>query len=101
MKTLAEALSVHFPLFKDEPYFEESFSHMVEERHAAEAIEVTQTVLRACPRLLAPTLRDAKIIAEAFDGVWTHLDPDRPARRRNGFAAYAPHGADGDAAVSS
>ena len=44
MRALAKALSVHFPLFKDEPYFEECFSHMVEERHAA---EVTQAVLRA------------------------------------------------------
>ena len=74
MKALAEAVSVHFPLFKDEPYFEECFSHMVEERHAAEALEVTQTVLRARPDQLGPTLRDAKIIAEALDGVWSHLD---------------------------
>src|SRR6516165_3948470 len=74
MKALAEALSVHFPFFKDEPYFEECFSHMVEERHAAEAIEVTQTVLRACPQLLPPTLHDARIIANALDGVWMHLD---------------------------
>jgi hypothetical protein len=74
---------------------------MVEERHAAEAIEVTQTVLRACPQLLAPTLRDAKIIAEAFDGVWTHLD--RIVRRAAATALppALPHGADGDAAVSS
>src|SRR6516165_9178522 len=34
MRALAEALSVHFPQFKHEPYFEECFSHMVEERHA-------------------------------------------------------------------
>ena len=74
MRALAEALSVHFPQFKHEPYFEECFSHMVEERHAAEALEVTQLILRARPELLAETLRDAKTIAQALDGVWTQLD---------------------------
>lgn len=74
MRALADALSVHFPSFKHEPYFEECFSHQVEERHAAEAIEVTQIVLAARPELLEKTLRDARIIAEALDGVWTHLD---------------------------
>src|SRR6266446_5137859 len=74
MRALADALSVHFPNFKREPYFDDCFSEMVEERHAAEAIEVTQMVLRAHPELLPETLRDAKIMAEALDGVWTQLD---------------------------
>jgi len=74
MRALAEALSVHFPQFKLEPYFEEYFSHMVEQRHAMEAIEVTQLILRARPELLAETLRDAKTIARALEGVWTQLD---------------------------
>jgi len=74
MRALAEALSVHFPQFKHEPYFAECFSQMVEERHAAEALEVTQLILRVRPELLAETLRDAKTIAEALDGVWTQLD---------------------------
>ena len=74
MRALAESLSVHFPQFKHEPYFAECFSHMVEERHAAEALEVTQLILRAQPALLGETLRDAKTIAEALDGVWTQLD---------------------------
>ena len=74
MRALAESLSVHFPQFKHEPYFEECFSHMVEERHAMEALKVTQLVLRARPELLAETLRDAKMIAGALDGVWTQLD---------------------------
>jgi len=74
MRALAEAFSVHFPQFKHEPYFAECFSHMVEERHAAEALEVTQLVLRARPELLAETLRDAETIAQALDGVWTRLD---------------------------
>jgi hypothetical protein len=101
MRALAEGPAVHFPQFKDEPYFEECFSHMVEERHAAEAIEVTQTVLRACPQLLAPTLRDTKIVAEALDGVWIHLD--RIVRRAATAALppALPHGAAGEAAVSS
>jgi hypothetical protein len=74
MRALADALSVHFPHFRHEPYFEECFSQHVEERHAAEALEVTQLVLRARPELLDETLRDARIIAEALDGVWAHLD---------------------------
>ena len=37
MRALADALSVHFPHFKDEPYFSDCFSQKVEERHAAEA----------------------------------------------------------------
>ncbi len=74
MHALAEALSGHFPRFKHEPYFAECFSQMVEEHHAAEAIEVTQTVLRARPELVAEMVRDAKIMAEALDGVWTQLD---------------------------
>jgi pyrroloquinoline quinone (PQQ) biosynthesis protein C len=74
MRALAEALSVHFPQFKHEPYFEECFSHKVEERHASEALEVTQLVLRARPALLVATMRDAKTIARALDGVWSQLD---------------------------
>jgi hypothetical protein len=101
MRALAEALSVHFPLFKDEPYFEECFSQMVEERHAAEAIEVTQTVLRACPQLLPPTLHDARIIANALDGVWMHLDRIVQCAAATALPPVLPHGAGGDAAVSS
>jgi pyrroloquinoline quinone (PQQ) biosynthesis protein C len=74
MKALAKALSVHFPYFMQEPYFEECFSQMVEERHAEESLTVTQTVLRARPELLAETLHDAKMMAEALDGVWVQLD---------------------------
>jgi hypothetical protein len=74
MRALAEAVSVHFPQFKHEPYFEECFLHMVEERHAAEALEVTQLVLRARPALLVATMHDAKTIARALDGVWSQLD---------------------------
>ena len=74
MRALAEAFSVHFPLFIDEPYFSECFSQQVEERHAAEALEITQMVLSARPMLLEETLRDAKQMAEALDGVWRDLD---------------------------
>jgi hypothetical protein len=74
MRALAEALSAHFPHFKHEHYFADCFSQKVEERHAAEALEVTQMVLRARPELLHETLRDAEMMAEALDGVWTHLD---------------------------
>jgi hypothetical protein len=74
MRALADALSVHFPQFADEPYFAECFSEMVEERHAEESLSVTQMVLSAQPALLPATIADAKIMAEALDGVWTHLD---------------------------
>jgi len=74
MRALADALSVHFPHFRQEPYFEECFSQEVEERHAAEAVEVTQIVLESRPELIDETLRDARLIAEALDGVWAHLD---------------------------
>jgi hypothetical protein len=74
MRALADALSVHFPQFADEPYFAECFSEMVEERHAEESLSVTQMVLSARPALLPATIKDAKIMAEALDGVWSHLD---------------------------
>lgn len=74
MRAFAEAFSVHFPHFRHEQYFEDCFSHQIEERHAAEALEISQIVLRLRPELFHETLRDAKIMAEALDGVWTHLD---------------------------
>lgn len=74
MRALAEALSVHFPGFSHEPYFEDCFSHRVEERHAEEALAITQMVLHQRPELLGETMRDAKMMAEALDGVWNNLD---------------------------
>jgi pyrroloquinoline quinone (PQQ) biosynthesis protein C len=74
MRALAEALAKHFPKILAEPYFHECFEHGVEERHAEEAMAVTQMVLQARPELLAETLRDARIMAEALDGVWERLD---------------------------
>jgi hypothetical protein len=74
MRALADAFAVHFPRFKEEPYFADCFSQKVEERHGAEALEVTHMVLKARPELLDQTLYDADLIAEALDGVWSHLD---------------------------
>jgi hypothetical protein len=74
MRALAEAISAHFPEFMNEPYFRECFSQRVEERHAEESLAVTHIVLKGRPGLLAETLRDAKKMAEALDGVWAHLD---------------------------
>jgi hypothetical protein len=82
MRALAEAFGTHFPQFVHEPYFEDCFSRHVEERHAQEALDVTQMVLRERPELLSETLRDAKMMAEAFDGVWTNLDRIVQAARR-------------------
>jgi hypothetical protein len=74
LRALADALSVHFPQFVHEPYFNECFSEMVEERHAEESASITQIVLKARPTLLQETISDAKIMAAALDGVWTDLD---------------------------
>src|SRR3954463_9359204 len=82
MRALAESFAVHFPQFAHESYFEDCFSHQVEERHAQESLEVTQMVLRQRPELLNETLRDAKMMAEALDGVWSNLDRIVQAARR-------------------
>jgi hypothetical protein len=74
MKALAEAFAVHFPQFVHETYFEDCFSQHVEERHADESLAVTKLVLKQRPELLRETLRDAKMMAETFDGVWSNLD---------------------------
>jgi hypothetical protein len=55
---------------------------LVEERDAKESLAVTQLVLSARPGLLSETLDDAKIMAEALDGVWTHLDRIVQSARR-------------------
>jgi hypothetical protein len=74
MRCLADALSAHFPGMPDEPYFADCFSQGVEERHAEEALEVTASVLRRRPELYSETVLDAKLMAEALDGVWRRLD---------------------------
>jgi hypothetical protein len=96
MRALAQAISGHFPEFINEPYFQECFSQRVEERHADESLAVTQIVLKGRPELVPETLRDAKMMAEALDGVWAHLDRIvRNARRRtrnNGALRYGEKG---------
>jgi hypothetical protein len=82
MRALADALSAHFPQFIHEPYFAECFSEMVEERHAEESLSVTQMVLKARPALLSETLESARLMAEALDGVWIHLDRIVQSARR-------------------
>jgi pyrroloquinoline quinone (PQQ) biosynthesis protein C len=74
MRALAESLAKHFPAIVAEPYFAECFDHGVEERHAEESMAVTQMILRAHPELVAETLRDARLMARALDGVWNRLD---------------------------
>ena len=86
MQALAHAFSTHFPQFIEEPYFQECFLQEVEERHAAEALEITQMVLKARPMLLDETLRNAKQMAEALDGVWNHLDRLVQGARRSAEA---------------
>jgi pyrroloquinoline quinone (PQQ) biosynthesis protein C len=74
MRALADALAVHHPKIVEQPYFADCFSQRIEERHAAEALDVTQMVLRDRPQLLDETLRDAEIMADALDAVWDRLD---------------------------
>jgi pyrroloquinoline quinone (PQQ) biosynthesis protein C len=74
MRALAEAFAKHFPQIVAEPYFHECFEQGVEERHAEEAMAVTQMILQGRPELVAETIRDARIMAEALDGVWERLD---------------------------
>jgi hypothetical protein len=74
MRALADGLSKHFPAIVNEPYFADCFSQGVEERHAEEAIAVTQIVLEKRPGLLGQTIEDSKAMADALDGVWVALD---------------------------
>lgn len=74
MHALADALSTHHPQIPREPYFAECFAQGIEERHAAEALEITQMVLYQRPHLIGETLRDAEIMAEGLDAVWDRLD---------------------------
>jgi hypothetical protein len=74
MRALAEALAVHFPRVVAEPYFAECFEQGVEQRHADESLAVTEAILRARPELAAETLRDARLMARALDGVWRRLE---------------------------
>jgi hypothetical protein len=74
MRALASSLSKHFPGIVNEPYFADCFAQGVEERHAEEAIAVTQAVLRRRPELLAQTIEDAQTMAGALDGIWVAMD---------------------------
>src|SRR5271168_1429534 len=90
LRALGDALSIHFSQFIHEPYFKECFSQRVEERHAEESLTVTQMVLRARPTLLPETLRHARMMAKALDGVWVHLDRIVLNAHRRARTADAP-----------
>jgi hypothetical protein len=74
LHALADALAKHFPNIVAEPYFAECFSEGVEERHAEESMSVTQMILQSRPELVPETLRDARLMARALDGIWHRLD---------------------------
>ena len=74
LRALAAGLAKHFPQIVAEPYFAECFEQGVEERHAEESLTVTQMILEARPELVPETLRDARLMAKALDGVWERLD---------------------------
>jgi len=91
MHALAESLSAHFPGIVREPYFADCFSEGVEERHAEEALEVTALILRRRPELYSETVLDAKLMAEALDGVWRRLETIvRYAEQKNRNKVPAP-----------
>src|SRR5271167_2494475 len=90
MRALGGALSIHFPQFIREPYFKECFSQRVEERHAEESLTVTEMVLRARPTLLPETLRHARMMAKALDGLGLHLDRIVLNAHRRARTADAP-----------
>jgi hypothetical protein len=74
MHSMADALAVHFPDIVKEPYFADCFAGGVEERHADESLAVTGQILAKRPDLWSETVSDAKLMAEALDGVWNRLD---------------------------
>ncbi len=74
MHALAHALSKNFPDIVKEPYFADCFNQHVEERHAEEAIAVTQAVLRRRPELFDQTVEDANAMADALDKVWVAMN---------------------------
>jgi hypothetical protein len=63
-----------FPQIVAEPYFAECFEQGVEERHAEEALAVMQTILCKRSDLVEETLRDARLMARALDGIWHGLE---------------------------
>lgn len=93
MKALATGLAAFHPAIAREPYFADCFADHVEERHAAESIELSGLVLRKRPELLDRTLADAARMAEALDGLWDALEEvliDAESRwRRRGHADVA------------
>lgn len=90
MRALADGLATHFPAIVTEPYFADCFNHGVEERHAEEALAVTQMVLARRPELFDQTVADARMMADALDGVWAAMDHQvAEALRRHGAEAPA------------
>jgi hypothetical protein len=74
MRALADALAVHAPAVRNEPYFAECFAGSVEERHAEESFETTNMILSRRPDLLDQNIADAWAMARALDLVWHALD---------------------------
>jgi len=73
MRALMNSLSVHFPLIKEEPYFADCFDQGIEERHAREALDLTNTILLKSPELLETTIEDARLMAAEIDDFWSGL----------------------------
>lgn len=74
MTHLCDALSVHFPQMRDEPYFAECAEQHVEERHGQEAFELAKAVVEHSPELLPGVVQDASDMANELDNLWTGLE---------------------------
>jgi len=74
MRLLMDSLSVHFPWFKEEPYFADCFNQGIEERHAREALDLTSTVLSRSPELLDVTIEGGRMMAAGIDKFWSGLN---------------------------
>ena len=74
MRALADSLSVHFPNSSMSRTLKNVFPRWSKNAMRRSRFRSRKIVLRTRPALLPETLNNAKIMAEALDGVWTHLD---------------------------
>jgi hypothetical protein len=74
MHAWMKSLSKSFPTVEKEPYFADCFADGVEERHAQEALSLTDEVLVSSPELWEATMEDARQMAEGLDQLWSSME---------------------------